>query len=237
MTSLRSLLNPPPTNNIQKELYLWMQTITDAVNALIPIQNHSQSMNANFNTLGPSGTTPTTQADGDNAEFMDNWFVVGSSVANYTLTPTPYSNNSSVSSDSNYYVNNVVTSYSGSGLYFYQRQMNTVRKYQQSFVTLSISANNNTNNTISLRFNVNTYYNPSNNLQQSGAIYLKPRSNTMSSTLQIPAIGNTPVGSGNYTDFQLAFVNLSQPSGTCDFDLYQLKIEFGNISTPLNGSG
>lgn len=231
MTFLKDLLNPPTPNMNDDDRYNFYNIISVALQRLTAMSNQSLLLNPNFATLGPGGLTPITQADGDNAQFSQNWYVVGASAATYTITPTQYPNNSTVQSSSQYYVNNQVSAYSGSGLYYYQRQLNTVRQFQQNFITFTLSANNNQSQVIKLRFNIKSNYGSSSNLIQGSALYLQPGVNLITTTLQTPSLNGITVTSGNYTEFQLSFEDL--PDSTCNFDLYYLKAEFGEIATPL----
>jgi len=234
MTFLKDLLNPPSANMNDEDKYNFYNTIAVALDRLTSVSNASQTLNPNFATLGPGGMTPVTETDGDNAQFMQNWYVVGASQATYVLTPTQYPNNSTVASSSAFYVNTTVSTYTGSGLYFYQRQMNTVRKYQQQFITFTLSVNNNQSNVIKLRFNINSNYGSSSVLNQGPALYLQPGWNMITTTLETDSLNGVTVTSGNYTEFQLSFEDLDLGVGTVNFDLYYIKTEFGQIATPLN---
>jgi hypothetical protein len=233
MTKISELLQPPQPHDTAENLYKWRNAVHEILTGMTSLSNVSQMQNSNFSVLGSAGMTPTTQADGDNAEFMDNWFVVGATEAAYTLSPTVYSNNSGVICGSSYFVHVDVSAYSGSGLYFYQRQMDSLRKYQSNYITLTLDATNNQNKTIKLRFDVYRYFNPSNDLISGGAILLNPGKNTISTTLAIPTIRNQTIGSGSYTEFRLYFADLID--GTADFDLHLIKCEFGKLSTPFTG--
>jgi len=231
---LRNLINPPNPRMSQEELYNFQAMLYDVIDGLTAVSNTSQTLNADFSTLGTGGLTPITQADGDNAEFSWGWKVVGAAAATYTLTPTVYPDASLVNSASPYFIHTVVSTYSGTGLYFYQRQSDTVRKYQNQPITLTITANNNQSSKIKLRFNIVSYYGISaTNTQNGGALYLEPGENQISATLTPPRLRDLSVDNTNYTEFQLYFENLN--TGTADFDLYEIKAEFGKLSTALQG--
>lgn len=232
MTQFSDLLKPPTPQDNEEQQYLSRSSVYSFLNGISTISNVSKINNADFSTLGPSGLTPTTQADGDNAQFMNEWFVVGAGVATYSLTPTVYATNSGIISASRYFVNAVVSAYAGTGLYFYQRQLNTLRLYQSSYITMTVNATNNQSNTVKMRAAINSFYNPSSNLVQGAAIFLKPGENTVSSTLSLMNIRNQTVGAGGYTEFRLLFDDLGS-GGNANIDFHSIKAEFGTISTPL----
>lgn len=238
MTFLNNLINPPSNKPSTEDQYQFDNSSYETLDALTFIMNPSTVTNANFATLGPGGTTPITQADGDNAEFSANWKVVGAADATYTLTPTAYPTGliandspSTVPSGSDYYIHVGVSTYTGSGLYFYQRQNNTVRKYQTNFQTFGVLIRNNQNKVIKIRMEVYSFYDPTNNLAADNTIYLQPGMNKVTSQLNIPKLVGQTIGAGNYTEFRLNFIDLVD--GTADLDLYQLKCEFGKVSTLL----
>lgn len=239
MSTLETLLVPtPPQSKItdKKELFNHLNSTYNFQQALLSIKNDSLVDNYDFSVLGPSGMTPTNQSDGDDAEFMDNWFVVGSSQANYNLTPTDYPNNSPIITPSNYFVNVNVSDYSGSGLYFYQRQSGSsaLRKLQQSYLTLGLYAKNNGSKQISLGFNLYLYLDPSSISYPSGKIWLQPGMNKLIATVRTDSLQNMTVNSGSYIEWRLNFYDLD--NSNCDFDMYLYKSEYGNIHTSNAGS-
>jgi hypothetical protein len=189
-------------------------------------------LNPDFNFLSGAGTTPTTQANGDNFEFIQQWFVVGASAATYTITPTAYANNALQRTGSLYYVHHVVTTYDGNPFYFYQRQTNTVRKYQARALTYTLIAENNTDEVIGVYFDIVSYYDPSSKTKSGAMIYLQPGMNELTSTIETQSLDGITVGATNYTEFRLNFSDL--PSGTANINIYGIKCEFGKIGTPLN---
>ncbi len=234
MARLRDIINPPTENIIEdkEQLYRHLDSINQYLDGILTISNPAQTLNSDFSTLSAQGTTPTTQADGDNFEFVENWFVVGATQAAYALTATPYPSNSTVISASPYFMAADITTYSGSGLYFYQRQMGYVRKYQTQYLTTTVRAFNNLSTTVKLRFDLIFNLDPTLVNYQGTPFYLKPGYNEVSTTLKTDSLRNATVGAGNYVEFQLNFVDV--PSGLGDFDLYSIKSEFGKISTPLS---
>ncbi len=232
MPRLSDLLNRPSPNMSADDQFKFNTSVWDVLEGLFAVSNTSETTNANFVTLSAQGTTPTTEADGDDFEFIQDWFVVGSTVADYSLTATLYPDNSEVQSASDYYVNVVVTDYDGSGLYFYQKQDNSVRKYQNQLITVTINANNNQSSKIKLRMNMFVNYGTTSELIEGRPFYLEPGLNNLYTTLEIPSLRGKTVTGANYIELRLDFAELYD--GTADFDLYLIKSEFGKISTSLN---
>jgi hypothetical protein len=77
MTFLADLLNPPPISGSLQDHYDFFRDQHAGLSALRYLKNPSVLANSNFATLSAKGLIPTTQADGDNVEFIGNWFVVG----------------------------------------------------------------------------------------------------------------------------------------------------------------
>jgi hypothetical protein len=230
MTFLVDILNPPPVTK-DSGLYKFLNDQHQGLNSLRFLKNDSVLTNSDFNTLSAAGLTPTTQADGDNFEFIGDWFVFGASNADYTITPTVYPANSTVKSASAHYVDAVVTSHNGDAFYFYQRQTATVRKYQKDYFTYGINIKNNQNKAIKVRLDIFTFYDPTSKLTTGKPIYLQPGNNLIASTLLTDTLDGITVGAGNYTEFRFNFIDLFD--GTADIEMYQLKCEPGQISTPL----
>lgn len=237
MSTLQDLIAPPPTPSKTTDpasLSLHLNSIYESLSALIAIKNPSLTTNSDFNIVGPSGMTPTTEADGDNAEFMADWFIVGATEAKYILSPTEYANNSPVITHSNRFVNVNVSDYSGSGLYFYQRQNGALRKLQQCYLTMGLYAKNNSAKKIAVGFQLVAFLDPSTINYPSGKIWLQPGINKLTATIKTQSLETQTVGSGNYAEWQLNFYDLDE--GACDFDMYLYKSEYGNIHTSNAGS-
>jgi hypothetical protein len=233
MTFLINLINPPPTQGDIKDHYRFFNSVTNSLQGLTSVSNPSVVTNANYATLGPHGVTPTTQANGDNYEFIKNWFVVGSTAAAYTITPTLYLLNSTITSASLQYVHVVVSSFNGKPFYFYQRQTDTVRNYQNNKFTYGLMIQNNQNKAIKLRMDMYTFYNPTFNLSEGATFFLQPGLNNLTSTITTQSLHNMTVAAGNYTEFRFNFIDLID--GTADIELYLTKCEVGQISTPFSG--
>lgn len=231
MSTLKDLVNPPPTQGQIQDFYKFFNSTYTSLNALTSIRNASVLTNANFATLSGAGLTPTTPGDGDNFEFIQDWFVVGATAANYVITPTVYPSNSTIASASDYFVSTVVTSANGNPFYFYQRQPGTVRQYQRNYLTYGLIVNNNQSKPVQLRMDIFTYYDPGSLLVAGGTFFLQPGLQMLTSKLLTQTLFNVSVGAGNYTEFRFNFFDLID--GTADIDLYQIKCEFGQIGTPL----
>ena len=240
MSFLQDLFDPPSISEkpTQEEQYLFDNGVNDTLLALTYIMNPSVVTNANFNTLGSAGTTPVTQADGDNAEWSSNWRVVGAGVATYSLTSTAYplgaitsDSPSTVQTSSGYYEKVVISTYASGSFYFYQRQNNTVRKYQKNFLTYGLIIRNNQNTVKKIRCEVYSYYDTADNLQADNTVYLQPGLNKITSQVLTQGLAGKTIGAGNYTEFRISFLDLVD--GTADLDFYQIKCEFGKASTLL----
>src|SRR3569623_277245 len=111
MSFLKDLINPPPTQGSLSDHYKFFNSMHQTLNGLTSVRNPTILLDSNFAELSAKGMNPTTPADGDNTEFMKNWFVFGASAADYTITPTAYAANSTIKSASLYYPHHVVTSF------------------------------------------------------------------------------------------------------------------------------
>lgn len=183
-----SVQEQAPNNQIDTEsMELYLQNNFEYLKSLRNISMPSELLNSDFSALSAKGTTPTTQADGDNVEFIGDWYVTGSSTGTYSLTPTAYAANSRVRSASDYYVNLAVSSYSGPGFYIYQR-INSIRKFQSSYLTLSFIVENNTNDTVVLNSAIKSYYDTGSKLQSGSNFSVQSGIHTVSSTYLIELI-------------------------------------------------
>lgn len=237
MSTLQNLIAPPPTTSKTTDpssLSLHLNSIYESLSALIAMKNPSLIINSDFNTLGPNGTDPTTEADGNGAQFMGDWFVNGSSEAKYILTPTVYPNNSSVVTDSKHFVNVEVSDYSGSDLYFYQRQPTALRKYQQSYITFGLQAKNNGDKAISVLLRLVFFLDPQIINYTSGEIWLQPGLNKLTATIKTDSLDGKTVGNSNYAEWQIIFSDLDE--GGCNLDISLYKSEYGKIHTSNIGS-
>lgn len=239
MSFLPDLFNPP---SIQKpsveDQYRFDNGVFVTLDALTYIMNPSIALNADFSTLGASGLTPITQADGNGAEFSNDWNVFGAASATYTITPTAYPTGvitnvspSTIPTASSYYIHVAVATHNGGSFYFYQRQNNTVRKYQKNFLTYGVVIRNNQNKVIKIRMELYNFYDPSDLLLADNTIYLQPGLNRITSQVQTVSLSGKSITALNYTELRLSFLDLVD--GTADLDIYQLKCEFGKVSTLL----
>lgn len=239
MTTLANLLNPPNDKPSKEDQYRYDNSVYESLNAISAVSNPSMITNADFSTLGSNGTTAVTQAAGNNAEFSNDWNVFGASLgATYSLQSIAYptgaissSSPSSVQSASNYYVHYAVTANPNNELYIYQRQANTVRKYQNTSLTFGVVIRNNNTSTIKIKLAIYSYFDTTNELLSGKTIYLEPGLNTVSSSINISKLTGKTLGAGNYTDFRLYFVD----TNTANIDLHQIKCEFGTVTTPYTG--
>lgn len=228
MSFLNELLNPPTSGANKETQYLFDNSVHDSLQALGYVMNPSVLTDPDFS----SGGVIKTQADGDNAEFFDDWFVFGAATATYTLTPVTYAANSIIQTFSPTYSHVQISGYAGTGLYFYQRQPLTVRKYQKNYLTYGLIIQNNQSKNIQLDPQIFSFYNPSSSLKRKSGFYLKPGFNKVTTTILTDSLDGISVGGSPYTEFRLAFGDLVD--GTADINIHQIKCEFGVASTLLN---
>lgn len=228
MSFLNELLNPPTPDASKDTQYLFDNSVHDSLQALAYSMNPSVITDPDFS----SGGVLKTQADGNNAEFFDDWFVFGAGTATYTLNPVNYPANSVIQTAAPTYSHVQISGYGGSGLYFYQRQPLTVRKYQKTYLTFGMIMFNNQSKNIQLDPQIFSFYNPSSSLKRKSSFFLKPGFNKVTSTILTDSLDGISVGGSPYTEFRLAFLDLGD--GTADINIYQIKCEFGVASTLLN---
>jgi hypothetical protein len=231
MSFIKDLINPPPVKGNLSDHYKFFNSVHQTLSALTSVRNPTVLLDSNFAELSAKGLNPTTPADGDNTEFIKNWFVVGATAASYTITPTAYAANATIKSSSLYYVHNVVTAHNGQPFYFYQKQLATVRQYQQDYLTYGLLIKNNQSKAIKLRMDIYMFYDPTFSLKKGSTFFLQPGLNNLTSTIQTDSLTGITVGAGNYTEFRFNFIDLI--NGAADIELYQIKCEFGQVSTPL----
>ena len=73
MSFLTDLFNPPQNKPSATDQYRFDESVYTTLQALTYVMNPSTVSNANFATLGPSGTTAITQADGDSTVRHSGW--------------------------------------------------------------------------------------------------------------------------------------------------------------------
>jgi hypothetical protein len=232
MTYLNDIANPPNKDPSKEQSYRFSNDVNTINQALFFIMNPSVVTNANFATLGVNGVLPVTQAAGDGAEISAGWNVFGAANATYVMQSTAYPTNSLIQSASLYYEHVTVSAHNGGAFYIYQRQNVTVRKYQDNFFTFGFLIKNNQTKAIKVKAEIFSHYDGSTDKSVLGkAIYLQPGVNKISSLIETQSLSGLTVGAGSYTDFRLNFVDLYD--GTADIEIYQIKCEFGKISTLL----
>jgi|WetSurMetagenome_2_1015567.scaffolds.fasta_scaffold45855_3 hypothetical protein len=192
--------------------------------------------NPDFNILSANGTAPVTPAQGSNYELVSNWFLMNSDAANnYVITPTAYTTIPPFGSGSNYYLNVSIPSLN-TPFYFYNKNYSTTGQFISSSqtsgqtVTCSAVIKNNTAEQQKVRFSA--LLNGTSQLIKGGGVFLQPDTyNLISTSIDIPDIKNSVSDPSAYTQFQFSFEN---DYGTpMDMDIYYLKTEISDLSTPL----
>lgn len=238
MTYLLDTLTPTPQLPNASEQYDYDKMVYDYLDMLSFVSNPAVTTNSDFRTLGSAGTTPVTQVDGDNAEISTGWNVFGAASATYSMTSVAYPTGaiaagspSLIQSASGYYEHVEISDFSGAPLYIYQKQLETARKYQTNFLSYGIWIYNNLSTTLKLKSEIFTYFDPASATQVESVIYIKPGLNKTTNKIQTQSLSGKTLGAGNYTEFRLSFIDLG--GDTADINIYQIKCEFGKISTIL----
>lgn len=192
--------------------------------------------NPDFNILSANGITPITPAQGSDYEMVSNWYVSNNDLLNnYTITPVNYSSIPPFGTGSNYYLNVSIPTLA-SPFYFYNKNYSTTGQFISSSqtngqtVACSSIIKNNTNVRQKVRFSA--FLNGSGDTVSGDGVFLEPDSyNLISTNIEIPDIKGTTSGASAYTQFRLNFEN--NYGAAMDMDIFYLKTEISNLSTPL----
>lgn len=192
--------------------------------------------NPDFNILSSNGTAPVTPTQGSNYELVSNWYLMNGDMSNnYIITPTAYPSIPPFGTGSNYYLNVSIPTLS-SPFYFYNKNYSSSGQFISSSqtsgqtITFSSVIKNNTSEQQKVRFSA--YINGTSQLIKGGGVFLQPDSyNLISTSLDIPDVKTSVSDTSAFTQFQFSFEN---DYGTpMDMDIYYLKTEISNLSTPL----
>jgi hypothetical protein len=211
------------------ERYKLETSLYDTIDSLADVSNVSEVTNADFSALSGQGQSPTTESDGDDFEFVDNWFIVGATQATYSIVAQDYPDNSEIQSKSNYFLDIDISTYTGSGLYFYQRRSDGVRYLQNRVITFTVIATNNLTDDVKLRGAVVFDYAGTSDILEERPMYFSSGENEISISVTTPSLRNKTVNPGSFVEFRLSFENLL--GGVADLDLHQIKVEIGKLST------
>ena len=223
---MTTLLNPPQPDPSKENLYKFNNDVYEFLTGLF-LMNPSVLNNANFATLGMHGQSVITT----DTETSDEWKIVGSANAAFELNSESYPANSIIQSASPYYLHVVVSSHNGDSFYLYQRQDDTVRKYQKSRLTYGLIIKNNQSKAVKVRGDIYSYYDTDESLVSGKPKLLQPGMNVISNTVLTESLSGKTVGANPYTEFRLSFIDLID--GTADLEIYQIKCEFGMARTML----
>ena len=223
------------SNKISYQYEGFLSDIKNSTSSLVDRSFDSILRNPDFNILSANGTAPVTPAQGSDYEVISNWFLVNGGGNSYTITPTAYTTIPPFGTGSKYYLNLNIPSLS-SGLYLYNLNYSLTDKFYNSSqlsdqdVTFSSIIHNKTDTAQKVRFSA--FINGLGTTINGGGIFLQPQAiNLISNTIRMPQTRGQPVGSGNYTQFRLNFEN--NYASTLNADVYYLKAEMSNVSTPL----
>jgi len=191
--------------------------------------------NPDFNVLSSNMYAPVTQASTDLTEIFSKWFVSNGTGNTFTLTPTAYTGTQRSASGSINYLN-VQVPVLATPLSLLNQNFSTTGQFRSDSLSgqlISLSAIIRNNNTGQLKspacsFSANT---PGIGMTNGGGIYLQKAFNFINTDIQMPDFGDTDLGSNPYTQFQFNIDNAYSES--LDFDIFYLKAELSDLSTPL----
>ena len=216
---------------LASQFEIFMTRVNENANQLMAVPSSALTLNPDFNFTRTKGTTPTTQADGDDAEFVEQWNVVGATGGNtYTITPTAYTLPAENLTGSKFFVNVNISAMPNAPIYFYNvnysSDFDTAILYQRRQIALSMQINNNLSTQPLVRFRAVTDI--SNQTTTGRALYIKPGLTNVGDTLDLPELD---AASGDFTQLQLVIEDLGGPSA--DIDLKYIKAEIGSNSYNL----
>jgi hypothetical protein len=212
----------------------WFQSLQVNLNDTITRGNDGLLLNPDFNWSRVNGTTPTTQANGDGAQFVEQWAVNGATGNNYTLTPTPYAADATNNTTgSNLFVNFNISSL-GAPLSVYNvnyaPDFSYAQKLQNNDLTCSLRVQNNMPENLRVRFSVE--------IQgiaqeiQGKLLTIQPGIKTLWTKLNIPSLKGTAAATNAYARIKLNIESIGA-SGTADFDIQYIKAELAGLPTRL----
>lgn len=191
--------------------------------------------NPDFNLLSANGYNPVTQASPNLTEIVSKWFVSNGAGNTFSLTPTAYTATQRSASGSVNYLNVVVTTLA-STLSLLNQNYSTTGQFRADSLSgqlISLSAIIRNNNLSQLKaplcsFSANT---PGFGVTPGEGIFLQTGLNFLTTNIQMPDFGDTNLGANPYTQFQFNIDNAY--SENLDFDIFYLKSEVSDLSTPL----
>ena len=202
-----------------------------SVNSLIDASLNSNLMlNGTFH-FNDGVSTPVNQVDGDGAYVSEKWQVNGASNADYTITSTQYTLESTHKTTSSYYQDINISNYTGGDVYLYQVfiGINAVRLVQGRTISFSGVFNNVSANSVSIQFGLYRNYDPSDDLVKSMSVILKPGFNLVRSSIVVPMPTGITAGASPYLEVRAYITRFTD---ACHITAHYIKAEFGANVTP-----
>lgn len=219
-----------PTDTSQR----WFSQIQVNLNDVIQRGDDGLLLNPDFNWCRTNGTTPTTQADGDDYSFIEQWAVFGATGNNYTITPTAYPSDSANPSGSKYFSNfNISTLANEFYIYNinYNGNFNQAQKFQSNTSALSMQLTNHGDNSLFMRFGVKIQGITDEIMGKR--LTIQPGKGKYFTTIAIPALKGSTAASNAYAQFRL-HVEPIPADKTANFDLNYVKSEIASLATNIN---
>lgn len=189
--------------------------------------NHNALLNPDFHWSRTKGVTPTV-ADG---EFVEQWWVKSNGMT-FSITPTPYTQNTYTSdSGSDYYAHISITVENSNDFEIYQKLPNSTSTFQNKNIIITGFARNNDTETVKCRTEIGFDANKDGTpeiVTPSRSQSLQHLGNFMMFNIKTPKV--TATNQNNQQFVKYILYDLTAP---VDIDLYYLKCEFNTIGTKL----
>lgn len=211
----------------------WFNQVRVNLNDIINRGDDGLLLNPDFNWCRVNGTTPTTQADGDDYQFIEQWAVFGATNNTYTITPTAYTQNETNPSGSKYFPNFNISSLMDDFYIYninYSPDFNLAQKFENNVVALSMQITNKTPNKISMRFGAKIE-GITDEIMGEG-LTIASGIGKYFTTIKIPSLRGLGASPNAYAQFRLHIERLGSTS--TNFDLNYIKAEIASLATNIN---
>lgn len=241
-TLVQQISNAPNWSDVQNQQGVasidyerFFSTLHENSNSLINRAQEYILRNPDFNVLSANAYNPVTEASPNLTEILNKWFVENGTGNTFTLTPVAYTATQRSASGSVNYLNVVVDTLATT-ISLLNQNFSTTGQFRADALSgqlISLSAiirNNNAAQAVApqLSFSANT---PGFGVTNGYGWYLQTGFNFINTSIQMPDFEDVNLGSNPYTQFQL---NIEDAFGeSLDFDIFYLKAEISNLSTPL----
>lgn len=212
----------------------WMKQVNLNMNDLAQRGDDGLLINPDFNWCRVNGTTPTTQADGDNFQFIEQWAVFGATGNTYTITPTAYVDDAADNPSGSKFYPNFNLSALTEAFYIYNinysPDFNLAQKFQNNTVALSMQMTNNQLAPLTMRFKAKIE--GITDEIEGQAITIRPGAGKYYTTLPIPSLSGTMASSNAYIQFRLYLEDMGDI--TADYNINYIKSEISSLATNIN---